>query len=245
MTFLADEHEPQEILRLLEPAIKDFDVTNLNAVGWPDYRYEGEPCYCHESTIYMVERKTWDDLVNDLNGVEEQLGRQLDLHPGVHAKFYVEGVVEPAHKGLLVYKKQAGNVFRAGLRGNQQNTYASIAAWLKQVKKYWDLTMTSSAAETAISLAMDFNGDNKAEESHGTFHRMFKTRNYQLNEQADRILGASGSLRFGPVQAEAVQKRFLTSWRAFKAHPEEWMEIPGIGESTARQYLRGIGRPDV
>lgn len=245
MTFKADISEPQSILRLLEHTIKDFDITALNQGGWPDYVYQAEPCFCHNSTTYMVERKTWDDLVNNLNGVEEQLGRQLDLHPGVHAKFYIEGVVEPAMKGLLVYKKYESNQFRAGLRGNQQNTYNSIAAWIKQCKKYWDVTQTSTQAETAIMLGVDYHADNKPEESHSTFHRMFKTRNYSINPQADIILGASGQVKFGPDKAEAVAKHFKTAWRAWRAEPEEWMEIEGIGEITARTYLRNIGRPDV
>jgi hypothetical protein len=243
--FSGDEHEPQEILRLLEHTVKPFDIRDHIHLGLPDYVYSGQPCYCHNSEWFITERKTWDDVVNDLPGVEKQLSHYMEMYPEVHKKFYLEGVVEPAMKGILVYKKAQSNMFRAGLRGSQQNTYAAIASWLHQVKKYWDVTQTSSQAETAMCLALDYAADNKVEESHNTFMRMFKERQWKMNPQAELILGASGAVKFGPERAEAVAKHFYTAWRAWKAQPEEWMQIPGIGESTARQYLRNIGRSDV
>lgn len=240
-----DEHEPLEIVRLLEPTL-DVDLKSLNANGWADYKYTGEECFCHGSTIYNVERKTWDDLSNGIESVEEQLGNQMRLHPDVHSTLIIEGVAEPAIRGILVYRKMPGqNAFRSGLRGNRTQAFKSVRAWLRQVKKYWDVVFTYSMADTAVTVQAMYEADQKEEDQHSTFKRVFKDYSYRANPQVQRVLGASGEVRFGPVQAEAVVKKFGTAWRAFKAEPEEWMQIPGIGEITARQYLRGLGRGDV
>jgi len=245
MSFEVDIHEPLEIVRLLDTGI-DLNVTSLNAAGWADYRYDAAECFCHKSTIYNIERKTWQDFVNGIEDVEEQLGRQLDLHPGVHHKLIVEGVVEPAMKGMLIYRKSQGkNVMTAGLLGNQQQTYKHIVNWLHQVSKYWDVVYTHSMASTATLIAAHYDADQTDEDQHRTFHRMFKQRHYQMDPQAERILGAAGATPFGEVRAHAVAKHFGTAWRAFKAPMEEWTKVEGIGSVTAKNYLRGIGRPDV
>ena len=243
--FKVDEHEPMEIVRLLG-AVKDIDVTALNAAGHTDYLYDGAECYCHKSTLYETERKTWNDLITDFDGVEEQLGRQMDLHKGTHLRLLIEGVVEPALKGVLVYTKAQGqNAMRAGLRGNQQQAFKNLMARIHQVGKYWELVFTNSMPATAVTIGVYYDADQVSEDQHTTFNRIFKARNFRANPQAERILGASGDVRLGPVKAEAVAKHFGTAIRAFSASPQEWIQVDGIGEVLARQYLRGLGRGDV
>src|SRR5262245_47379894 len=107
--FQADEHEPVEILRLLEPAlIGGIEQMPLNAQGWADYLWTGEACFCHQSSIYNTERKTWQDLGNGIEEIEAQLLNQLQTHPNVHHTLIVEGVVEPAMRGLYFYTKNPG-----------------------------------------------------------------------------------------------------------------------------------------
>lgn len=240
-----DEHEPAEIYRLLDMAT-DIDVGPWNMTKrHADYFYTGATCYCHGYSQYNCERKTWNDL-NDLEAVEYQLIQQVKINPECHQRLYLEGVAEPAAKGLLIYSKLPGqNVMKSGLRGERQSAYKSIAAWLRQVRKHWEVVYTFSYSSTATTILADYGGDQKDEDQHSTFKRAFKDIDYKISPMAQRILGASGTLHFGSVAAVAVAAHFGTPWRAWKASVEEWKQVPGIGEATARAYLRGIGRLDV
>lgn len=240
-----DLHEPPEIVRLLDMAA-EIEVANWNMDGWADYSYEAEPCYCHNSTTVNVERKTWDDLNNGLEEIEEQLGRQMDLHPGVHQRLHIEGISEPAPKGVTIWRPDRGQAtIRGKSFGDRQGAYQSISNWLAQVGKYWEVTFSSTYAGTATTIAARYKADQVLEEEHKTFLRMFKKRTYNKNPQAEIILNASGGTRFGPLDAEKVAQFFGTAIRAWKASPEEWCKVPGIGRVTAVNYLRGIGRGDV
>lgn len=243
--FEADHSEPQEIVRLLDQMV-DIQVVGLNAIGWADYKYDGVFCHCHGSNIYECERKTWMDLVNGIEEVEAQLAGYMDRHPGVHHRLYIEGVAEPAAGGVLVYSKAQGkNVFVAGLKGNRQTTYNSIVSWLHQAGKYWEVVETTSMAATAVALGQHYKADQVEDSEHKTFHRMFKKRSYFKNKQAEIIMNASGEVPFGEVRALAVAKHFGTAWRAFKASPDEWAKVPGVGRNTAVAYLRNLGRGDI
>ena len=239
-----DEHEPLEIVRWLDVAT-EIEQTDLNAQGWADYRYTGEECFCHGASTYNTERKTWSDLGGGIEAVEAQLLNQFQSHPEVHHRLIVEGVVEPAPKGLIYYTKSPGqNMFRSSLRGERTQAMKSIRAWLHQVGKYCEVVFTFGYTDTAITLASYYEADQVPEDEHTTFKRMFKTSTFRANPQAEAILGASPK-GFGPSRAEAVAKHFGLAWKAFKAPVEEWVRIPGVGEITARQYLRHIGRTDV
>jgi len=246
MGMRVDTHEPPEIRRLLAQTFGvEYEEGNINAEGWADFIYDGEKCYCHSSTVYNTERKTWRDLLN-LNDIEKQLGRQMDLHPGVHQRLLIEGLAEPAPHGLYIYKSSGGTgAIRPENLGEGSGVYNQIQGWLHQIAKYWEVVYTTSYYATAITISTLYRADNKPEEKHTTLARMFKERNYKLNPQADRILGASGDVPFGEQSAIKVAKRFGTPWRAFKASPQEWAEIPGMGLVIPTRYLRGIGRPDV
>lgn len=246
MILQVDEHEPADIIRLLEPAL-DLDVGPRNSNGEPDYGYTGSECYCHQVSEYFIERKTFSDLIGGIEEVEEQLqGYLLKWQGSKHLRLIIEGVIEPAFKGVYVYTKDNGrNNFKAGLRGDRQQEFKKIYSWLQQVGKYWEIVWTPSHSATAGAITAYYWGDQEDEESHLTFKRMFKHLDYRVNPQAQRIMGAAGNVPFGPVRAESVAKHFGTPIRAFKATVDEWTAIPGIGRKTAVDYLRGLGRGDV
>ncbi len=247
MGFEVDEHEPQHLVRLLDLAINDLEMKPLNVTGWADYRYTtNTPCFCHKSYIFNCERKTWADLCAGVDEIEIQLAKQLDRWPGVHHRLYIEGVAEPAMKGVLLYTKDQGrNQMRAGLRGEQQGSYKRIINWLHQAGKYWEIVHTPTMDATAITIAANYEADQEDEESHHTFHRMFKEYNYKYNPHAAFLLNTSGTVRMGTSQAEALANKFGTYWKAIHADPEEWFSMSGIGEGTARRFMNGLGRTDV
>lgn len=239
-----DESEPQEIVRMVSMAL-ETEPRELNIHGWADYYYTGVKCYCHGSHEYNTERKTWRDLLS-LEDVETQLQRQMTLHPGVHHRLIIEGAIEPAAKGVLIYTKQQGkNAMFAGNIGERSSAFKGIYSWLRQIGKYWEIIPTSTMAGTAGALVALYAADQVEEEEHQTLRRMFKEYHYTPNAQAAIILGASGKVKIGPAKAEAIAKHFGTAWRAFKAPMEEWVKVPGIGKALATEYLRSIGRPDV
>lgn len=246
MTFKADVHEPSIILQLLGQ-IEEFDgESNLNQEGWADYYYTGEECYCHESWEYNVERKTWTDLLG-LESVEEQLQNQLTKHPSVHNRLIIEGVAEPAVKGIYIYDKMQGqNNYKARLLGERQQSYKQIVSWLHQIGKYWDVKFTNSMTATAITLVANYEADNQLEESHLTLKRTFKPYYYRTDPQEARIMGMAGSdVPIGPKTARALREHFGTAWRVAKASPEELMQVKGMGKKLAVDLLRGIGRGDI
>lgn len=242
--FLVDEHEPGDIARFLDMA-HDVEVGPWNAQGGPDYGYTGVECYCHESNQYNTERKTWLDML-DLESVEAQIQKWVLEHRNEHNRLVLEGVVEPAVKGILIYSRdKSQNVLRAGLRGDQQQTYKAIMAWLRQIGKYVEVMQTSTPAASAIALSAWYTADQIEEEGHKTLMRVFKNLDYRVNPQEQRILSGAGRVPIGPVKAEALVKHFGTAWRAWSASVEEWEKVPGIGRKLAQDYLRGIGRGNV
>lgn len=245
MTFKADVHEPSIILQLLGQ-IEEFDgESNLNQEGWADYYYTGEKCYCHESGEYNIERKTWLDLLS-LEEVEAQLQNQLTKHPNVHNMLKIEGVSEPAVRGIYIYDKMQGqNNFKARLMGERQQSYKQIKSWLHQIKKYWDVDYTNSMMGTAITLVSDYAADNQLEESHLTLKRTFKPYYYRTDPQEARIMGVAGDVPIGPKTAKALREEFGTVWRLLKADPKEIMKVKGMGPKLTLDLLRACGRGDV
>lgn len=245
MTFKADVHEPSIIFQLLGQ-IEEFDgESNLNQEGWADYYYTGEECYCHGSGEYNIERKTWSDLL-DLSSIEEQLQNQLTKHTNCHNRLIIEGVAEPAVKGIYIYDKAQGqNNYRAKLLGERQQSYKQIVSWLHQIGKYWDVKFTNSMMATAITLVANYEADNQLEESHLTLKRTFKPYYYRTDPQEARIMGVAGDVPIGPKTAKALREEFGTVWRLLKADPKEIMKVKGMGPKLTLDLLRACGRGDV
>src|SRR3990172_11078757 len=97
----ADNHEPVDIVRLIEP-VKDIEVTGLNDSGYADWYWTGalEPS--------NLERKTWMDIAGNPEDVEEQVNRHLKGHPECRNRLLIEGAIEPLPHGVLVYTRAHG-----------------------------------------------------------------------------------------------------------------------------------------
>lgn len=243
--FDADIHEPTEILGLISHVL-DIDRANLNTEGLMDYRWTGE----NPEPFSQVERKTWEDVatINALNEVEEQLRRQLHLHPEAKNRLLLEGAMEPTFDGVIVYTRMKG---KDVLNGRHQKTsvghFKSVMSWVASVSEYMEVLFSASYAGTASTLIALYEHDNKPLDEHSTFRRHFKVNNWKPNPQVTKMLGvtANHEPHWGVVICERLIARFGTVWRVCQASPREIAEVNGVSEASAKQFLRAIGRLDV
>lgn len=238
-----DRSEPLELVRLLDTS-SAWDVQGLNDAGWADFRWQRS-----DGNWRHVERKTWHDIENETgqNEVEVIIRKYLSSQPQARLILLVEGVVEPAPTGLLMYRKRSGqNVFIGGVpSGSRRSAYKESEAWLNQVREYLDVRQTSSMAASAVAIHSWYENDQK--EDHSTFNRHFKQITWNPNPQVTRLLGlASNDTNIGVITAENLIRVYGTAWHVASASPDDIAaKVKGISKEGARNFLRKIGRLDV
>ena len=245
--FSIDVHEPPEALPTLSPVIP-CAVQPLNSEGYADYLWAGV------EGKQQVERKTWYDILGDIDSVENQVRRQAQAHPDVRLILIVEGVAVPTATGTTVFKEiitGKGHFFRGGKSFSLGPTKGAYA-WLYETGKYIEVHQTPTFEATMKMLAAFYKADQK--EGHTTFQRYLKEFSFHPNPMVQRLMGMGGHLGIGAVKAEALIKRFGTVYNVATATPEmlevvEWKDKKGrvqrIGKAVAIKFLRGVGRPDV
>lgn len=240
--FKADVHEPMDIARLIQPSVKTFQIENLNDAGWADYVWQIPA----EKRARNTERKTWGDLVSNLDEVELLIGRHLLNHPEARNTLLIEGVAEPAPQGVLLYRKRQGQNIMLGAveKDRRYGLFKDIYAWLNQVSNYVELTFTASYSATASALHAMYENDQKLE--HTTLRRHLKITTFHPNVQVMRLMGIAGNdTNLGAVKCERLIAHFGTVWNVCDADPMEIATVDGIGLNTAKTFLRKIGRGDV
>ncbi|KKM79520.1 hypothetical protein LCGC14_1349100 [marine sediment metagenome] len=236
--FGIDVHEPAEALPTLSPVIP-CAVQPLNSEGYADYLWTGV------DGRQQVERKTWYEILADLDSIENQLRRQLQAHPNVRLILVVEGVAVPSPTGTTVFKettKGKRHLFYAGksyFLGPMKGAYA----WLYEVGKYIEVHQTPTYGSTLNMLTQFYKADQK--EGHTTFQRYLKEMTFHPNPMVVRLMGMGSHLGIGPARAEALIRKFGTVYNVATASPEQLAAIDGMGKAIAVKFLRGIGRPDV
>ena len=229
-----DIHEPAQAQSIISQAVP-CTVEDLNTKGWADYRwqdYKGE--YIH------VERKTWGELLTDLNHVEDQLRRHINDKPDARLIFLLEGMVVPAAYGTTIIKPtNRDNVF---VKGHGSSIRLGLVyPWLYQVEKFVEIYTTPNYEATCIALVAFYKGDQK--EKHETLHRHIKKMEFHVNPQVVSLMGLLPNI--GPKRAEALIDRFITVWNVVSVSPEELSQVDGIGKTLSKTILRQVGRTDV
>lgn len=234
-----DTHEPLDLVRLLDQA-HEVEVKPLNELGWADFRWMGAYKYSN------LERKTWRDIAQGADSVEEQLSHHLKNHPECINRLLIEGAIEPDMKGVLVYNRMSGkNIMTPFQVGNQPGQFKKIMGQVAGWSEYIEVFYSASYAASAILLSELYSRDNKPDEEKNTFRRYFKHIDWNPNPQVSRMLGmALNDTGLGPTRVESIIKEYGTVWNAIHATPADWARIPGIGVATARDFMRKIGRPD-
>jgi ERCC4-type nuclease len=239
VTLQVDRSEPPEIPRLMQPVVPVEYPVNLNDEGYADYLWQTR--FGSNVPMQQFERKTWSDLLSDLDSIEDQLRRQMQAHPDVRHGLLVEGVALPVFGGVNVYHKTGKGYMVPGKTFNR--SLDAIYAWLYEVGKYMEVYFSPSLEVTATMLARFYLADQKDE--HTTFRRHLKIANWHPNEQVRRLMGVCHGVKIGEAKAEALIGRFGTVYNVIKATPEQLTVVEGIGMKLARDLLRAVGRPDV
>lgn len=233
-----DNHEAMEVVRLISPAV-DVEIAPLNSQGWADYRWRDI-----NKQWVQLERKTVSDLLSTAD-IEEQLREQKQRNPDAELRLLIEGVIEPAPTGVIIYSRQGGrNAFAGKYMGTQAGLFKRIAGWEYQVQKFAEVYYSSSWAASAAKIVEMYQNDQ--EESHSTFRRHFKPMIWHPNPQVKKLLGlASNDTGIGVQLAERLIAKFGTVWNVASAQPMEIAEVTGISQLGAKKFLQAIGRMDV
>lgn len=241
--LIIDVNEPTEILPWLAQVVT-VDKQPLNVQGFADYKWTK-----YNGRERQVERKTWGELLSNVEHVEEQLQRHLTKNPDIELVFMLEGMVVQNQAGSTVLSATNNNrVYVLGRRYTARLN--GIYAWLFEISNYLTVLQTSSLYESSIALAAMFNHDQK--EQHSTFRRTIKQIAYTPDPRTVTLMG--GSLGLGDKRAQSLIDYAGTPWAIWSAgyceHMQykdkyEFTKIDGIGKGILDNVYKTIGRPDL
>ncbi len=238
-TLYVDSNEPDSIERALRQSNRCERVP-LNAHGMADYvwlKKDGQEC--------NVERKTWHELVSDINNVERQLFKYLGRADSVTV-LLMEGLAVPFPEGTRTYKLTGhGPKVYALEQVARRNRLQLYYAWLHQVGQYLEVQAAADQNGTAYAIGAFFSSDQKLEEDHRTFKRHLKRVSWSPNPQVGLLMNMSSKLGMGEKTATNLINTYGTLWNVLNARPKDLALVPGVGLATASKLLRAIGRPDV
>ena len=237
MNFQIDVNEPEIALKLIAPSIEGARVSPLNSQDFADYTWKD-----YEGKLINVERKTWPEILADVDKVEDQLRRHMKNQPEARLIFVLEGMIEMGEMGTwLIERAKNGTVWT---RGRLSGTRLSrIYSWLYQASRYVEVFQTMNYEQTCSLLVAMYKADQKTPEEHKTFSRYFKKVVFHPNSQVTMLMGMSPGL--GEVKAEALIGKFGCVWNVLSAEPRELAEVKGIGAGLSKSILQRVGRLDV
>lgn len=235
--LLCDSNEPKEAVSLIGQVVA-CTVAALNANGWADYRWEGL-----DGKVTNVERKTWPEILANVDAVEEQLRKHMERHPDARTLFVLEGwAVDSLTGSSLVVP--VGGKDSLWARGHGSSTRLSrIWSWLYAASEYVEVFQTGNYAQTCAFLVAAYKQDMKEPEQKRIFHRHFKEVVFHPNPQVLKLMAIEPG--FGEKRAEALIEKFTTVWRVLNSSVAELSTVPGIGPVLASRLLQRVGRPDV
>ena len=229
-----DIHEPASIYLSIKPVVESGMLT-LNP-EYADYMWD-DP----KGTTHEWERKTWTELLADLDSVELQLSRERQAHPEHRFGLIVEGVATPSMIGTTVWKQ--GKEKKVWFRSRDYATsIKKVYSWLRQVEQYMEVYHTSSTEATAYALISFYQGDQK--EEHNTFRRHLSDITFHANPQVKMMMAIGHGIGIGAAKSEELVRRYGTVWNILSADPIS-LQGNGLGPATITQLLRKVGRPDV
>ncbi len=246
MIFL-DIYEPTQIEELIAQVTPVMRMTlNHTPQGFADYLW-----FACDGHRIQVERKQIDEILSDMNGVEEQLGREVSN--GVEETILLyEGTCEPI-PGL----RTATQSWKLGKNGkvmvphHKYNTsYSGFQAWLSQLDKAGiTVVHTCHYIATAHTLVALYNGSQ--DPNHRTLRRYIKEHItvQPFNEHIISLMGIKGA-NLGEAKAKALIDRYGTFWYTLNQPAEELAETlvgeegkeKKLGMATVSRLFKSIGR---
>lgn len=239
--LLMDIYEPDQMKVLLGQVV-EVDQVPLNTSGMADYMWQAvDGHWC------QVERKQWGEVLGDLDGVEEQLRRELKNADELG--LLIEGVAEPTPYGIDVYKKAEDKPYYRMMHsyGNslrpRSGFYGQVQAWLWSLDKAGvSVYQTSNLQATATTLIAHFKQGLK--EEHTVLNRYVKSRVVlkDLNPNVHMFMAIPG---VGEDRAKKLADWFGNLWALSNAEVADICRVDGIGPQLAAKILRSLGREDI
>jgi hypothetical protein len=234
---LVDVHEPEQALPLLNQSVEAAKEA-INSQGYADYLWSGT------EGREQLERKTWDEVLSNMDSVEDQLRREAQAHPDVHTNLVIEGVATQATMGgSRTWAMAKGKQKVMYAKNNHRDSMGKAYAWEAQVKRYMPVYHTATFQETMILVAALVKAAQK--EDHTTFQRHFREMDWHPNEQVMCLINMFKRSGIGPGRAEALIKRFGTVWNVIHQMPQTLSTVDNMGVGVAKRLLRKLGKPNV
>lgn len=233
-----DVNEPPAGITNIRPAVDEAQVLALNSAGYADYRWYGA-----SGRMTNVERKTWPEILANVDAVEDQLRRHQAKHPAARLVFILEGWVQETLAGtsLVVGINGRQNMW---VLGHQSGTRLSrIYSWLYAASEYVEIFQTGSYSQTCQLLVAMYKQDCKEDKDRKIFSRHFKEITFHPNPQVLKLMAIEPGI--GEKRAEALIGAYTTLWQVLSAEPRELAAVPGVGMTLATRLLQRAGRLDV
>ncbi len=232
--FDADSNEPQEMFQLLSQTLGDkLEVGPLNTHDLSDYVWHD-----FSGTRKQVERKTWGELLSNIDAVEEQMQRHLNNWPDDEHIFLFEGMGIKDTIGTRVLKQtKGGKIWVKGFQYKGRRMKA-VYAWLYEIGKYVEIIPTAGISESASALVAMYEADQK--EEHHTLHREIKKMSFTSDPVVQQYMNLLPR-GIGEKTAKALKVKFPTMKQLIYAKAPDLVQCEGIGSVTARSIMQALG----
>lgn len=238
--LFVDTFEPYQIWELLT---QTTPVTKMSLnPTYADYLW-----FAYDGHRVQVERKQIDEILSDMDGVEEQLTRELSN--GIEETLLLyEGDCEPIPGTKTATQSwklaKGGKVMVPHHKYNV--SYSGLQAWLSQLDKAGiTIVHTCHYLATAAALAALYNNSQKVE--HTTLRRYIKDRiiTTERNPQVLTLMGIKGG-GVGEEIGKALIERFGTAYYTLNqdvdALAETMVGEKRFGPVRAKRLLKAFGR---
>lgn len=231
VTIYVDEHEPQQVVTLLQQSVT-VKVVGLNRNGWADYMYA-----IHDGTEH-VERKQVSEILADIDGVEDQLKREILAHKEARLWLLIEGIVSFSQDKIHHMMITGDKLTTARTYHVRPELWES---WILALQRLgMGVVRTNHIGDTSRALAVLAKG---GQAPHTTLNRPLNPRiTYHQNPHVRTLLGIPKS-GVGPVLAERLISEYGTVYSIIIKKPDQIADkIQGMNTPKAKQLLRALGR---
>jgi len=226
-----DVHESKSLVKQVSKAV-EVEVKNLNSgFGLADF------AWLSHGEWEQVENKSWTELVWGMDKCEMQLRKWMMKGGGL--SLVVRGLIVPTQSGVNTYKVSYGG--KVTKQKSFKMSYAKIAAWLWSLSKL-GISSFEVANENALAVWLVACYRNSLKEGHSTLSRYIGSRSIWVPNPHVANLIALHDAKIGPVRAQALVRKFKTTWKVLNASKEGLCEVEGIGIATADRLWKSIGR---
>jgi len=252
--IFVDIYEPSEVENLIKQSVPTTRMSlNHSAEGYADYLW-----LAWDGHRIQVERKQMDEILSDINGVEELLGRELSN--GVEETILLyEGTCEPIPR--LKMAVQSWKLAKGGkvmVPGHQYNvSYTGLHAWLYQLDKA-GITVVHTCHYIGTAMALVAMYESSQSPKHRTLRRYIKEHItvQPFNEHVITLMGIKGAKGSGSILGEASAKalidRYGTAWYTLNQSVESLAETligeegkrRRLGPAVVRRLFKAIGRSE-